>query len=171
MFFALAAACGGDDGPPDPGEAWVMLGTGTTEFRTLSTDQELILEAGPQGGHHFIVHARIFDLLPGDPAMPGQIGNPSTSFTVSDPGGNRLDVNQAPYRLGYEPIENGVFELPSGRILQVQEDLVESLYGQRVLIEVSVTDASGVEVTDERWVIATEQPLPDGGPPTGDAGL
>src|SRR5687768_3319811 len=82
---AAASACGDDggsgDGPPMEGE--VELGTGTTEFEPLADESELGLVAGPQGGHHFIVHVRMSGMVPGDPTMPGLIGNPSTRFTVT----------------------------------------------------------------------------------------
>jgi hypothetical protein len=158
--LALAGACGGDDssddGPPQEGEA--ELGTGTTSFEELRDDDELVLVAGPQGGHHFVVHTRMSGLLPGDPTMPGLIGNPSTSFTVEDEHGERLDLNMAPYRLGYEPADepDGAYVLPSGRILQIQQAVVAATYGTRVKIRVEVTDVRNATASDERWVLAVE---------------
>ncbi len=60
-----------------------------------------------------------------------------------------------PYRLGYEQVE-GSYLLPSGRILQVKEAAVPTLYGSRVRIEVEVTDVEGESATDGRWVTAVE---------------
>jgi len=174
-LLAAAPACGGGEEEPPPGESWVELGTGTTAFEALAADSELVLVAGPQGGHHFVVHARMGGLLPGDPTMPGLIGNPSTLFTVEDEQGVRLDVDMAPYRLGYEPAPDGGdgYVLTSGRILQVQEERVVAMYGARVKIKVEVTDVREATASDERWVIAIEDdlaPRADGGPDTGGGG-
>jgi hypothetical protein len=165
-IFALSgaglAACGGggDDGDPQDGasDATVELGTGTTAFEPLAEDSELVLVAGPQGGHHFIVHARMSGLLPGDPTQPGLLENPATRFTVRDEAGDRLDVNMAPYRLGYEP-DGDAYVLTSGHIVQVVEEAVASLYaGARTHIAVEVTDSDGESASDDRWVIPIEAP-------------
>jgi hypothetical protein len=147
----------GDDGPPD--DATAELGTGTTEFEPLPDESELILVAGPQGGHHFVVHARMRGLDPGDPAMPGLAANPRTRFFVENSQGDRVDVDQAPYRLGYKAVGDDLV-LPSGRIVQVLEEEVPSLYGQRVRIDLEVTDANGESASDGRWVVAMEAPAP-----------
>jgi hypothetical protein len=161
----LALAACGDSGPVGPPiEAVAWLGTGTTEYQDLPDDSELVLVAGPQGGHHFVVHARMSGLLPGDPTMPGLIGNPSTRFTVTSEAGERLDLNMAPYRLGYREAEvQGEYELTSGRILQVQEAKVVEMLGTRVKIWIEITDVRGAVAIDERWVVAIEDELPPGG--------
>lgn len=164
LILLATPACGGDDagGPPDsgvtPADAWVELGTGTTAFEELITDGDLVLVAGPQGGHHFIVHARMHGLMPGDPSMPGIVANPSTRFTVWDESGAQIDIAPPPYRLGYEEIEEDVYALASGHIIQVLEEMVPSMYGARVRIAVELTDSTGASVRDERWVTAIEDP-------------
>lgn len=164
--FVLLAACGDDDtgdaGPPVGGT--VELGTGTVAFEEVTPEMELGLVSGPQGGHHFVVHARMTGLVPGDPSAPGQIGNPSTLFTVTSEGGERLDVDMAPYRLGYEEVGDDEYVLPSGRILQVQEDLVDAIVGSRVLLAVRVTDVRDRIAEDEVWVNAFLIPIDDGVP-------
>ena len=173
LILLATSACGGDDdgGRPDsavvPGDAWVELGTGVTEFEELAADGEIVLVAGPQGGHHFIVSARMRGLQPGDPTMPGTMFNPSTRFSVWNEAGDQLDVNPPPYRLGYEEAGGGVFVLPGGHIIQVREEEVAALYGERVKIRVELEDASGTSVTDERWV----RPIEDTAGPGADAGL
>lgn len=156
--------CGGDDagGPPDtgvmPGDAWVELGTGAVEFEALEPEADIVLVAGPQGGHHFVVSARMSGLQPGDPSMPGTAQNPSTRFSVWSEAGLELDVEPPPYRLGYEEVGDGVYELPGGHIIQVREEEVPALYGARVRIAVDLSDAAGVAVADERWLRAVEDP-------------
>ena len=151
---------GGDEEPPSA--AVVELGTGTVDFEPLADESDLILVAGPQGGHHFVVHARMRGLLPGDPSRPGLVGNPATRFTVTDQEGGGLDVGMAPYRLGYEQRGDDYF-LPSARIIQVLEQKVPELYGQRVRIAVDVTDAEDRTASDGRWVVAVHAFEPDAG--------
>jgi hypothetical protein len=141
----------------EPADSRVELGTGTTTFEVLEQESPLILVAGPQGGHHFVVHARMWGMDPGDPTMPGQIENPATRFTVSDEEGEPIELEVAPYRLGYER-DGDDFVLPSGRIVQVRESAVPNLYGARAYIRVEVTDAEGETASDGRWVMAIEQP-------------
>lgn len=170
LFAALALSagcpgCGGPDAGPDAGtSAEVELGTGTIAWEPLASDAELELVAGPQGGHHFIVHTRARGIIPGDPARPGQIGNPSTTYEAFDQDGNRLNMDFPPYRLGYEQPGDGWSYLPSGRILQVEDEAVPDLPGQPVRITVRVQDASGVYGTDEGWIVAVA------GQQDGDAG-
>jgi hypothetical protein len=163
-IFALLslAGCPGGKGA-DGGTMAVELGTGSLDFEPIAAEQDLELHAGPQGGHHFIVHARASGLVPGDPAQPGQQGNPQTFFKVFDEGGEQIDVMFPPYVLGYADAGGGWYALPSGRILQVLEELVvPELYGARVRITVDVEDAAGATGSDERWVRVIEGPLADG---------
>lgn len=155
-LLLVLIACGGDDDAPDAGPpvgGTVELGTGTSRFEEIEPEGELGLVAGPQGGHHFIVHARMTGLVPGDPSSPGEIGNPSTRFTVESEDGARLDIDMAPYRLGYEELgEDGVFTLPGGRICQVLEEAVDEIDGGRVRLRVEVTDVRDRIATDDVWV-------------------
>lgn len=170
LGFALLAlpGCPGGGGVDAGASVEVELGTGTIGWEPLAQDAELDLIAGPQGGHHFIVHARARGIVPGDPARPGQLGNPSTTFEAYDQDGSRLDLDFPPYRLGYEQPGDGWSYLPSGRILQVIEDQVPTLPGQRVRLTLRIQDATGAYGTDELWIVAREGDSPDAGPP--DAG-
>jgi len=170
---ALSTGCGGGGDPGNDGNdgddgddggdgdsggpvGSVELGTGTTAFEPIGEESDLVLVAGPQGGHHFVVHARISGLDPGDPSQPGLVSNPATRFSVTDEDGARLELEMYPYRLGYELVD-GDYVLPSGRIVQVEEASVASLYGSRARIEVEVTDVDGRSATDGRWVVAVEE--------------
>lgn len=170
--IALTGCPGGDDDPDANMNVRVELGTGTVEFEPLVTDQDLELIAGPQGGHHFIVHARMQGMIPGDPSMPGLVGNPATSFRVFDENDDQIDVMFPPYKLGYTEGTDGWFDLPSGRILQINEDDVPGLYGTRVRIDVRVTDVTTASGFDERFVTVIEGELADGdGGVPADAGI
>jgi hypothetical protein len=166
-ILLAAAGCGDDGGEADahvePGDAWVEIGAGDTEFEELAAESDMILVAGPQGGHHFVLHARMGGMVPGDPTQPGLIGNPSTRFTVWSEDGERVDVDPPPYRLGYEEATDGAYVLASGHIIQVIEEEVAALHGARVRVRVEVSDVNGESASDERWVVAIEDPIPDPG--------
>lgn len=160
----------------DAGPGQIELGTGSLAFEALEDEQELTLVAGTQGGYHFVVNARIRDLLPGNPQMPNELGNPLTRFLLFREDGTQIDALFPPYRLGYREAEDGWLELPSGRILQVNQDLVDAeglvpaIYEEKVRMLVVVRDVSGVEASAEKWVF----PVPDERPDAGlfqDAGL
>ena len=158
-ILALAACPGG--GSQDAGQLAVELGTGTLDFEPITPEQDLELIAGPQGGHHFIVHARATGLVPGDPSQPGQTGNPQTRFSVFDEDGLQVDLQFPPYVLGYRDDGDGWYVLPSGRILQLVEVEVPRLYGTRVRIGVRVEDVLGATGSDERWVRVIEGQVAD----------
>ena len=172
ILFATSAGCGGGDGgKPDsavtPADAWVELGTGTTSFESVAEDSDQVLVAGPQGGHHFILSAKMHGLQPGDPTNPGTVYNPSTRFSVWSESGDQLDIDPPPYHLGYEEVADGVYALAGGHIIQVREEEVAALYGGRVKLRVEIEDTNGAKVTDERWVV----PMEDTSVPDGDAGV
>jgi len=152
-LLVFLSGCPGDT----PGGGIAEVGTGTTSFDALATNQELVLIAGPQGGHHFILHARIAEMAPGDPERPGDPANPSTVFAVVFDG-ERVDLPRPALDFGYEDTADGFSTLVSGRIVQVLESQVEAMYGQPVTVAVTVTDADGRRSTDERVIIAAPDP-------------
>jgi hypothetical protein len=164
-LFGGLPACGDDGGGPGPGIA-IELGTGAVDFEPLAPDQDLELIAGPQGGHHFILHARARGIIPGDSSRPGLPENPATVFEVW------LDERQVdpmfpPYRLGYVESNEGWLAMPSGRIITVIEGEAADLVDQRLRLRVTVTDAVGHEASDEVFIHAIE----DANPPDGDGGM
>lgn len=156
--------------PPkaDAGPEEIELGTGALNFEPLMDGQGLLLVAGIQGGFHFVVNARIRGLLSGTPSIPGELGNPQTRFSIFREDGTQIDAMSRPYRLGYRAIENGWFEMPSGRILQIDQNLVEdgllpTLYQEQVRLTVEIRDASGSEASAELWVVPEPDISPDAG--------
>ena len=147
----------------DEGSATIELGTGQAEFEPIEDMQNLILVAGPQGGYHFIANARIQALEPGEPSMPGLDVNPITEFFVYREDGTRIDAESPADRLGYELADDGWYELPTGRILGIDQQLVEeqnlipALYSERVLLRVEVLDADGISASAETWVVPMPQ--------------
>lgn len=158
VLALLAFGCGDDGGNNNNGAAEVTLGTGTVDFAPLTDGEQLEVIAGPQGGHHFFVHARMKGLAPGDPTMPGLLENPATTFSAfRESTGDQIDFGFPPYRLGYVDVGGGQFELPSGRILQIQDDVLPSLYGERVRLTVEIRDGRDRTATDEITITAIEQ--------------
>lgn len=168
------AGCSDDSGPVgiDAAVAQAELGTGTVSFERLVDGQTLDLVAGPQGGFHFHVHARMRGLTPGDPRQPGLAGNPTTYLRVLDENGARVDIPEL-RQLGYtpDPRVDGWYALPSGRLLLIENTAARGLYGREVTIELQIEDASGRRAGDSARVIAVAFP-PDAGPgrPEPDAG-
>lgn len=146
-FAVAAASCGAA-----PGEGVVELGTGALAFETLADEQQLGIIAGPQGGYHFIVHARIQLMSPGDPAEP--VTTPATLYKVFREDGTQIDKQNPAYHIAYEDTGDGWFTLPGGRIAQIENEEVPAIYGQRVRIRVEVRDESGRTASDEKWVVA-----------------
>ncbi len=184
--LAPASGCGDDGG--SAGDAVVDVGTGGIAFEPLSEGASLRLIAGSQGGYHFVVNARMHDLLAGDPSMPNLLGNPLTSFSLVNAEGDRIDTSAPPYRLGYrDSDESPWLEMPSGRLLVVNQQLIDadpnfldSLYGSEISLRVTVVDAKGDQGSDETTIRPERDPVsdmadagpetPDGGPTGPDAG-
>jgi hypothetical protein len=171
-FFGVLGGCSGSGGAIDAARGdglesvgTVEIGTGTVDFESMVDDDELTLWAGPQGGHHFIVHARIKDLLPGDWEQPSLPENPSTTFSAFDEAGGQVDLELPPYALGYRDRGDEWNYLPSGRFLRLSDDAVPRLWGARVRIRVDVQDANGVAAWDERWIVAVPDSTVDAGVP------
>lgn len=172
-LFSALAGCGDDGGTP--GGIAIEIGTGTVDFEPLTPEQDLALIAGPQGGHHFILHARARGIIAGDSSRPGLPENPATVFEVWQ-GDRQVDPMFPPYRLGYVQADDGWLAMPSGRIVTVIEGDAAGLFDTRVRLRVTVTDAADHTTSDEVFIHVFEDPNPpdddggveDAGPP--DAG-
>jgi len=154
IFLLCFSACSDD---ASLGDARIELGTGTVDFVPIADGDELEVIAGPQGGYHFVVHARAWGIVPGDPRSPGIPVNPSTTFAAYQ-GEVPIDLGLPPYRLGYQDDGDGGLVLPSARILQLQQEVVPDVYGTEVRITVTVRDDDGDSATDERVIRAIEGP-------------
>lgn len=148
------------------------IGTGMFAFAPLLDGERLDLVSGPQGGFHFVVHARMRGLSPGDSRQPGLPTNPTTWFRALDEDGARVDVPEV-RQLGYAPQAGADdwYILPSGRILLIDNQAAPRLYGRPVTIEVQIRDASGRMAGDTARVTAVAYPpavdagVPDPGVP------
>lgn len=156
VALALAAGACGDDGGPGPDGAAIELGSGRVEFSPLADGDELGLIEGIQGGHHFVVHARVQGIEPGTPERLAP-DNPVTRFQALDADGTRIDAGGTVTQIGYRDEGTGWFALPSGRLLIMDEGEVPELYGEEIVIRVIVTGPEGATATDERRVLVVEE--------------
>jgi hypothetical protein len=162
LVAALAAfgACGeADDGAPpacdrcwceppkDAPAAEVTLGTfDGTAFAPLADGDTLDLQAGPQGGHHFLVAVRTRSI---------DLASARTLLSASQ-GGADVDALSCPYHILYVTGANGWATLPHAVALVVDEGWVASGAAEGVLVTVraEVQDDRGAYGFDERTVLA-----------------
>lgn len=151
LACALAAGCGsaGDDGMMQPGIPEIELGTGTVYYERFTDGQEIPLYQGPQGGFHFLMHARMRGMQFGDDRDPEGQDNPVTEFSAFDARSTRVDLRRGIYTLGYRPVEGGDWgELPSGKIIEVRNELAMALLGTEITLRVQITDVDGLMAED-----------------------
>jgi hypothetical protein len=153
--------CGALEASEAGGEA--VLGTGYEGFEPL--DDELGIIAGPQGGFHLILNARIRGLEFGNTEDLLDPNNPSTSFAVYRADTDeRIDMADCAVRLGYRPDQEefGVLQRGISIILDVASEMeVEPLFDVMARVEVEIVDADGRHTRDERTVTLR----PPTGPP------
>jgi hypothetical protein len=129
----------------------VEIGTGVTRFEPLLDGQALDLYAGPQGGFHFFLHARLQDLFPGE--LEDRATLPYTYFTAEFGDGTSIGVLECASRLPYPVESQGYRALDAGRFLPLHDDFVDRLAVEPVLVSVAVLDCDGLYAEDHRWVM------------------
>jgi len=150
------ATDGVDDGcaeiePLEPGGE-AALGTGYDGFEPLG--EEIGIIAGPQGGFHVNLNARVRGLDFGNPEDLLDPRNPSTSFAIHRLD-ERLDIMVCPVRLAYEASDGEFGELQRGVSVVFElagGQAIDELFDQVVRLEVEVVDADGRHSSDDRTV-------------------
>ncbi len=155
LLIAVAAACSASVDSPDAGPPSLELGTGTRDFEPLSDGDSIFIVQGPQGGYHFFGSLRAQNIEPGDSEDLSDPRNPQTTFEAFV-GANRVDSMASSYRQGLEV--SGGYAQMIGRqvILDILDD--DELDGMTVRLTVSIEDASGTQLTDERTLMAIKHP-------------
>jgi hypothetical protein len=164
IALVAIAGCSGDEQTGDTGPnlpPMVEIGTGETEFVPLEDGDEVDIIFGPQGGYHFNTSIRVQGIHPGDPDHLDDPDNPLTVLRAFLDG-EQIDLDASTYKQGIDPVpgEPGVYQMIGRRlILDIQSD--DELDGRECLIDVTITDRDGVEVHDERTIIAVPSPFND----------
>ena len=134
--------------PANHGAPEVILGTGQTDFTTLADGQTLMMEQGPQGGHHIWMAVRMRNLR--------QSGSPTTltAKLVDDP---TSPIAPAAYVFTFDRDEGNYcklfglrFQLDSGA-----SDLgadYKRFLGKQLAVTVQVTDTTKATATATRTI-------------------
>jgi len=164
LVGGLLVACAGDLQVPDL-DPDLQLGTGVDAFVALDDGDEVEVVFGPQGGYHVDGSLRVQGIDPGDEDDLGDPRNPLTVFQVRREDGAIVSGLQGAeaieFRQGIRTAEMpGTYEMVGRRILlDIRSDA--ELEGQTLTISVSVEDANGVDLYDERAVTAVASPYND----------
>ncbi|HKE19699.1 MAG TPA: hypothetical protein VKB80_32705 [Kofleriaceae bacterium] len=185
VVFVMAACSGDDDGlPRSTNTCWrgeervreegrIELGTGFMKFEPLVDEQELQVQSGAQGLHHFVVNARMWGLDPGDIGNEG-VDQPQTRFSAFFEDGSVVDDLDCSYPLFYVKEDGGdAYDLYAGRLLVLGEGLLDAIGGKRIRIVAEVVDVEQGYARDERWIVALPPSMSDAGAPdasTSDSG-
>jgi len=149
------AGASGDCAAVSRGEAGgeALLGTGYDDFEALGDEIHII--AGPQGGFHVNLNARIRGLDFGNTDDLLDPHNPSTFFaTYLADSSQRVDSAQCPVRLGYRADGAGDFGVLQRGVNVVFDpsywDGIESFFGRSARLEVEIVDDHGRHARDAR---------------------
>lgn len=179
VVFVMAACSGDDDTlPRSTNTCWrgeeqvreegrIELGTGFMNFEPLVDGQDLQVQSGAQGLHHFFVNARMWGLEPGDIGNE-DVDQPQTRFSAFFEDGSEVDDLDCSYPLFYVKEGAGdAYELYAGRLLIIGEGLLEDIGGKRIRIVAEVVDVKQRYARDERWIVALPPSMSDAGAPDG----
>ena len=141
-------------GPPE-----VVVGTGQTDFAPLTDGQTLMLERGPQGGHHIWIAVRMRNLR--------QSGSPTTltAKLVDDP---TSPIAPAAYVFTFDRDEGSYcklfglrFQLDSGASDLGAE--YKRFLGKKLEVTVSITDSTKTTASSSKVIQLADKLLcPDG---------
>lgn len=141
--YAASWASGSDDACSDGGEPVVFIGKGQADYLPIQQGETLQVEAGPQGGYHVWISARLKNLR--------------QSGTVTEVRGRvaELDYDTQPYSVVFRlERDEGGFCKVYGLRFQIDgpEMPIASLLGKELDISVSVSDPAGASATAQTRV-------------------
>lgn len=147
---AWERSCWYGGGTPTPG-AELTIGLGLATFEPLLADQTLEIIAGPQGGAHLEMHARMSGLSPGD--VNDAWGRaPHTLVTIENEAGDRLTALDCTFPQPYVENGDGTYQLVSGRIILIRSNYLGDLNGSRALVRMEAQDPEGRYAIVEQYV-------------------
>lgn len=141
--YSASWASGSEDVCSDGGEPVVLIGQGQADYLPLQQGETLQVEAGPQGGYHVWISARLKNLR--------------QSGTVTEVRGRvvELDYDTPPYSVVFRlERDEGGFCKVYGLRFQVDspEMPIASLLGKEIDLTVSVSDSDGASATAQTRV-------------------
>ena len=155
VLIASASACSASVDRPDAGPPSLEIGTGTGGFEPLVDSESIYIVQGPQGGYHFFGSLRAQNINAGDSEDLSDPQNPQTTFEAFV-GDARVDAMASSYRQGLQKT-NGFAEMIGRQvILEILDD--DELDGVSVRFSVTLQDADGIELRDERTLMAIKHP-------------
>lgn len=163
LCLAVAGCPGDGNGDDDDGteltcetvaqeDATCTLGTGPTTYVSLEDGDDLDIEQGAQGGFHIFGSIRVTGVLPGDPDDPQGPDSADIDFTVTTDDGT--EVGRARLRGPLKVRSDGQVELV-GEVVPLDIDQIDDVAWQEATFAVTVDDACGTSVNDERRVVLT----------------
>ena len=154
-LIAASFACSAKTDSPDAGPPSLEIGSGSRDFEPLIDGDSIYIVQGPQGGYHFFGSLRSQNINPGDSEDLSDPQNPQTTFEAFV-GDARVDVMASSYRQGLE-VGDGYAEMVGRQvILDILDD--DDLDGMTVKFSVSIQDAAGIQLSDERTLTAIKHP-------------
>lgn len=136
----------------------IELGTGELEFEPMVDGQDLEFILGPQGGYHFLASMRVTGVDPGTRTDLTDPRNPTTEFQAWV-GDTRVDLRASSYTQGLDRRADGEGYEMIGRLLILDITGNSDLANMNTRIVVTVRDADGIMLEDERMIRAIPSPL------------
>jgi hypothetical protein len=145
--------------PANAGPPEVVLGTGQTDYGTLSDGQTLQLEKGPQGGHHIWMAVRMRNM---------KRSGSRTALTAKLPDDPGAQIFPAAYVFSFERDEGTYcklyglrFQLDSGA--SDLRQAYKKFLGKQLVVSVEVADGIGQKATATKTIKLADKILcPDG---------
>ncbi len=133
-YFAGWAGAGSGDRCEPGGDPEVVVGRGQADFLDFDPGAELQVEAGPQGGYHVWIAARLKNLKQSGSLIEVTGRAPSLG----------IDLPSFLVAFSFDPDEGGWCKIYGLRFRLDDDDTpIESLLGQPVEITVTITDPDG----------------------------
>lgn len=142
----------GSTGPSDickdaGGTPEVQVGSGQSDFFSIDDYEVAQLEAGPQGGHHIWIAARIKNLRQSGSIT--QVGAEIPSLGLS--------ITPLKVIFTFDPDEGGYCKIFGLRLqLDIDGDDVMAMLGREVKVTMTITDVDDDVGTGEKWVTLSD---------------
>ena len=154
LFEDWERTCWAGGGTPSP-DVQLTLGYGLDPFEPVTAGQTMPVWLGVAGGVHLHLNARMQGLFPGDiddPEGPA----PHTLFSILDQTGEAISAQPCMTSLPYVEVEDGLYELPSGRIVLIKQELIGELAGMPATVRLEAQDPAGRYAVIEHEVVLGE---------------